>query len=387
MPPSGRRAACPEERPTPAELEQRLTSLASDLTVEPECLSIIEALAEASGAAQPGAAPSGNLHACRTGSGFRVRSCRAGSIIRGGRSMPEVRAFVRQDRDQLLSLANHHIATVLPGGSILAATLLSAMERDAGEYVIDPWVIDRHTIVGVERDRVVAAAHLKRYGTAPQVSASYLDAGSIDWIICWPDQIETGRLVLQAALDRLREWGVRIWYADGTLPCLGVYGIPEAWPHVRGLLTEAGFDDADGHVEIVFAGNLADVAPPGPPPIDGLTLRRSLGTLGTAFEAVAGDEVVGLFEVEDGYTNGGSIMKLDGWADVGNHRVREDLRGRGVGSWLFRHGCAWLRLGGSRRLLAYATEDENLPSIERHYGRHGLVPINRTRRGWMMLPT
>jgi len=127
--------------------------------------------------------------------------------------MPEVRAFVRQDRDQLLSLANHHITTVLPGGSIPAATLLSAMERDAGEYVIDPWGHRPTHHRGRGARPGGRAVHLKRYGTAPQVSASYLDAGSIDWIICWPDHIETGRLVLQAALDRLREWAPNNGYS------------------------------------------------------------------------------------------------------------------------------------------------------------------------------
>lgn len=79
-------------------------------------------------------------------------------------------------------------------------------------------------------------------------------------------------------------------------------------------------------------------------------------------------------------------MKLDGWADIGNHRVREDLRGRGIGSWLFRHGCTWLRSGGTRRLLAYAIEDENRPGLERYYASHGLTRINRTRRGWNRAP-
>ncbi|MDQ3680073.1 MAG: GNAT family N-acetyltransferase [Actinomycetota bacterium] len=296
--------------------------------------------------------------------------------------MPEVRPFTRQDRDQLLSLANHHIATVLPGGSIPASALLSQMERDTGEYIIDPWVTERRTIVGLERDRVVAAAHLKRYGTDARVSRDYCDAGSVDWIVCWPNCLDAGRSVMQAALEQLRKWDVQIWYADGSLPCLGVYGIPDSWPHVRTLVTEAGFDDGDGHVEIALAGALGDVPTAAAAPLEGLAVRRVLGTLGTTFEAVAGEDVVGMFEVEDDYTRGGSVMTLDGWADVGNHWVREDLRGQGIGSWLFRQGCAWLRLGGTRRLLAYASEDEDLPSLERYYGRHGLVRINRTRRGW-----
>ena len=90
--------------------------------------------------------------------------------------------------------------------------------------------------------------------------------------------------------------------------------------------------------------------------------------------------------MEDDYTKGGSVMKLDGWADLGNHRVREDLRSQGIGSWLFRHGCAWLRLGGTRRLLAYAIENGDLPRMEQYYGSHGLTRINRTRRGWKRPP-
>jgi hypothetical protein len=36
----------------------------------------------------------------------------------------------------------------------------------------------------------------------------------------------------------------------------GVYGVPDAWPHIQSLLAEAGFDEADGQVEVVFAGAL-----------------------------------------------------------------------------------------------------------------------------------
>ena len=66
---------------------------------------------------------------------------------------------------------------------------------------------------------------------------------------------------------------------------------------------------------------------------------------------------------------------------------RPHLRGHGIGSWLFCHGCAWLRLGGSHRILVYAQENEDLPRIERYYAGHGLVRITRTRRGWKLLPS
>ena len=72
---------------------------------------------------------------------------------------------------------------------------------------------------------------------------------------------------------------------------------------------------------------------------------------------------------------------LAGWADLGNHRVQEDIRSQGIGSWLFdrpRLGRGW---AGTRRLLAYAVENRDLPRIERYDGRDGLARINRTRRG------
>lgn len=308
--------------------------------------------------------------------------------------MPEVRLFARHDRDGLTALANRHIAAVLPGGAAPVATLLSQMERDVGEYIVDPWVIDRCTVVGREADRVIGAAHLKRYGVDERVSPSYRDAGEISWFVCDPSHPEIGAAVLEAAMVRLAEWDVRIWYADGALPCLGVYGIPDAWPHVERLLIVAGFSDDGGQIEVVYAGDIAGVAEPGSPPVTGVELRRVMGPLGTSFEAWMGAERVGVFEVED--SHGVANAQLARWANGSNHWVALEHRGKGIGTWLVRHGCAWLRLGGKSRLLAYAVEqraDGAEPmeaTAERctpHYARFGLSPITRTRRGWHRDPS
>lgn len=307
--------------------------------------------------------------------------------------MTEVRPFARHDREGLTSLANRHIAAVLPGGSVPVAALLSQMERDSAEPIIDPWVVDRHTVVGLESDRVVAAAHLKRYGTGARVSSALSDAGVVDWLLCDPGQAAAGSAVLDAAMAQLRTWGVRVWYADGTLPCLGVYGIPDAWPHVAALLVDAGFSDNDGQIEVIYAGDLGAVSPPGPPPVAGLELRRVVGTIGTSFEAWLAGARVGVFEVEDFY--GTSNVQLARWADEANHWVAQPHRNQGIGTWLFRHGCDWLRLGGKDRLLTYAIErrasgaepiDATEPACGRYYGRFGLVRITRTRRGWKRAP-
>lgn len=300
--------------------------------------------------------------------------------------MPDVRTFIRSDRDQLLSLVNRHIAACLPGGSIPAATLLAQLEKDSSEYVTEPWVTARHTLVAIDRGRLVAAAHLKRYADDSRVSPSYTNAAAIDWFVFLPDNPDAGRAVLDASITHLSSWQPRILHADGGAFALATYGVPDAWPHVGQALAEAGFRDDGGHVEMIMAGHLADVPAPGELPVPELTVRRVVGPLGVAFEALLNDEVVGVFEAEDGYTRGGSVMTLAGWADESNHWVREDRRGRGIGRWLFRSGCEWLRLGGSTRLLAYATENDGFPRVEAYNASHGLRTIGRTRRGWWRDP-
>lgn len=294
----------------------------------------------------------------------------------------EIRPFARRDREQLTRLASAHLAAVIPGASIPASILLSQLEHPIGEYVIGSWVTDLATFVAVDRGRVVAAAQVRRYADDERASESYRNTGEIVWLLCWPEHLDAGRAVRDASLEQLSEWHVCQWYGDGSLPVPGAYGVSDAWPHVQLLFEEAGFDCRDGQVEIVYAGSLDGIASPGSPPLSALTVRRQLGPLGTAFNAVLGGETVGTFEVDDDLTRGGTNLAFAGWADECNHWVREDLRGQGIGTWLVAHAAAWLRLGGTTRLLAYAIENEHIDRCTSYYGRYGLKPINRTVRGW-----
>ncbi len=296
--------------------------------------------------------------------------------------MVEVRPFARRDREQLTRLVNAHVATAVPGASVPSATLLSQLEQPLGEYVVGPWVVGLATLVGVERERIVAAAHLRRYGDDERVSDGYRSSGEIVWLVSWPDQLEAGRAVRDAALSHLAAWGCHVWHADGSLPAPGCFGVPDSWPHVQLLYQEAGFYAGRGQVEVIYAGSLEVVPPPGAPPLAGLGLVRQLGPLGTAFNAVLDGEVVGAHEVDGDLTRGGTNLALTGWADECNHWVRDELRGQGIGTWLFGHSAEWLRLGGLSRLLGYAIEDEHIERSTRYYARFGLRPISRTVRGW-----
>lgn len=191
----------------------------------------------------------------------------------------EVRPFRRRDRDQLTALVNGHAAAVVPGLGVSVSSMLSELERQPGEFIIDPWVSERLTLVAEQRDRIGAAAHLLRYGSDPRVGPDYAGGGVIQWLLFWPeapagnrywpDATEAAEQLIAACLRQLDDWGVTSQSAEGELPVRGVYGVPEQWPHVRSLYERAGFVH-DGHTEIVYLIRVADLPRPARPPVEGL---------------------------------------------------------------------------------------------------------------------
>ena len=298
----------------------------------------------------------------------------------------EVRPFRRDDREQVTALVNAHVQAVVPGVSLSVNAVMSQLEREPGEFIVDPWVAERATLVAVERERVVAAAHLRRYGDDERVGDSYRGVGEIAWLVCvidapfWRDS-GAGDALARASVQTLDRWGVRRHYADGALPAMGVYGVPDAWPHVQAIFERQGFRH-DGHIETVLVALVDDLPEPTLPPIAGLEIRRTLGINGTRFSAVFGDDVVGFVEIASDLTMGGTHSRFAGWADIGNLCVRERDRRRGVGTWLMGHAVRWLRLGGVQRLLCYVEQghdDELAFSLAVGFGA-----LTTTRRGWVL---
>lgn len=296
----------------------------------------------------------------------------------------QTRFFVRADRDQLTGLVNAHLATVVPGWALPAAALLAHLEAEPAEYVVDPWVVERCTLVTVEADRLVAAAHLRRYGTDSRVGAGWRGAGEVAWLVCWPQHPAAGAALAAACVRRLDAWQVTRQYADGALPTPATYGVPDSWPHVAALLRDAGFSDDRARTEVQLAGGLDGIAPPGPAPVPGLRVERTVGVHGARHSAVLADEVVGFVETVDDHSRGGALARLAGWADLAELHVAAEHRGRGIGTHLVRHLAGWLRLGGTRRFLVALGEDE--ADLERFCARFGWTRIGRTRRGWERSP-
>ena len=152
-----------------------------------------------------------------------------------------IRPFQRSDREQLTDLVNAHIGAALPGVSVSVNAVMSQLEREPNEAIVDPWVSERSTLVAIESERVIAAAHLLRYADEERVSESYRNLGEIRWLVCVPQNEGVGDSLVAACTAQLSSWQVSRQAADVSLPCPCCYGVPDCWPHLKTLLERGGF--------------------------------------------------------------------------------------------------------------------------------------------------
>jgi hypothetical protein len=265
-----------------------------------------------------------------------------------------IRPFQRTDREQLTALVNAHIAAVVPGVSVSVNALLSRLEREPEERIVDPWVVERRTLVAVERDAVVAGAHVQQYGDDDRVGESYRGRRYVRWLVARPD-------ALAAAAELLA--GLAVDGADGSLPAPFVYGVPDVWPHIRTLYADAGFTPS--RTEVVLVAPVDDL-PDAP-----FSAERRVGPW--TWTRLSNGEA--FIDLETDLTAGGTLLRFAGWADIGNLVAPDDA----TRIWLLAQAKTWLRLGGVRRLVTYADADAELSLYE----RAGFRELVRTERGWV----
>jgi hypothetical protein len=310
----------------------------------------------------------------------------------------QVRPFSRRDRDQLTDLVNAHAAAVVPGVGVSVAAMLSHLERDPGEFIVDPWVAERTTLVAEQNNRVAAAAHLLRYRDDEGVGPAYRGGGEIRWLVFWPEGprssnpwwtagTQAAADLMAACIAQFEQWNVTSQNAGGELPVPGVYGVPEQWPHVSALYEHAGFEH-HGHTELVYLARVGDLPRLARPPVAGLELRRTVGLNGTRLSAVLEGEVIGYIEVEI-RDEGERLARQGGWADVGNLRVTEPFRRRKVATWLLGQAADWLDLARVERLLDYSYlegADATGQTYDEYRAFLDALPfrlLTATRRGWI----
>src|SRR5260221_8785053 len=149
----------------------------------------------------------------------------------------EVRPFRRSDRDQLTHLVNSHAEAVVPGMGVSVSTVLSSLERQPGEFIEDPWVQERMTLVAEQADRIAAAAHLLRYFADERAGNAARDVGEIHWLLFWPeapagnpgwpDAADAPEALITASIRQLERWGLKARQALRGLPGPWVRSVPE----------------------------------------------------------------------------------------------------------------------------------------------------------------
>ncbi|MET8826928.1 N-acetyltransferase [Streptomyces sp. NPDC004610] len=300
--------------------------------------------------------------------------------------MPTVRPFHRADRDQLTDLINLHVAAVLPGVSVSVNTVLSSLERQPDEFITDPWVAERITLIAESRRHVVAAAHLLRYRADDEVGDDYRGTGEIGWFVSrpgtslQPDADKAAELLMNACLAQLARWDVRACLADGALPAPAVYGVPRPWPHIRAVYENAGFRHT-GDTEILLITRVDDLPEPQHRP--GVRVERTLGECGTRFTAYAADgDALGHIEIDTSLARPERHSRAAGLADIGDLVVVREKEG--WEEWLLGQAADWLRWCGTDRLLAYEGSNDQ-EAIDRLIAI-GFRELTRTDRGWRYRP-
>lgn len=308
-------------------------------------------------------------------------------------SVVNIRPFRRSDRDQVTGLVNQHIGSVMPGCSVSVNAVLNQLEREPNEMIVDQWVAHREAWVAEYRESIVAAALLHAYADDERVSEQLRNRAEIRWLVALPawwtgDPAERGlgeqtAQFLAHVVRLMRGWGPAVIGANPSLPAPGVYGVPDTWPHVSQLLTDIGFQP--GRSELVYLAEVGDLPEPGPAPIDGLTVRRDVGSMSTRFVGDLDGSMVGFVEVNSDLTVGGLRSQFAGIADIDNVYVGPEYRRRGVGTWLLGQAAHWLRLGRVDRVLNYADADDQAQEAYRKWlAKMGWQLLTRTQRGWQL---
>ena len=270
--------------------------------------------------------------------------------------------------EQLAALLSAHAACAVPGAAVLPATIARRLERDPGEFVLDPWVEARDTLVAIARDRVVAAGQLWRFVDEPRVSEHYRGAAELRWFSFWPGEDEAAAALLDRAIEHAGP--VSRFYVTGDLPDVLVHGIPDTWPHVEALAREHGFS-YDGRTEVLLVARLHALPGPEAPPA-GYSLRRGVAWSGdVVLIANRANGPVAKMEL----AAEGPVGEL--WGPFAEHREVDADAAR----WLWLEAFEWMRLGGCDRVIAALVEDE--PGVEQAVAL-GLRPVTRLRRGWTL---
>ncbi len=289
--------------------------------------------------------------------------------------MVQIAPLDRSHLPQVLALVNSHLSTAIPGWSLTADYFWERLKSEPQEYITDPWVAERKSIVGIVKDRVCTAAHLLRYGD----DTRYKGTGDIDWILFWPEEREAGAAVMTECRRQMNAWQVVDEQISGPLPVPVCVGIPDVWPHISGLVEQFGYSANEDIDESVYGGTLKEIVTLGAPPVRGVTIQRDAGEFGTRFVARLDGRDIAHCECISDLTQGGQLPALAGWAELSELATSETMRNQGIGSWVVGHAVEWLRLARCDRIVLSVDRDDEKAGAGRFYQRFGWMPLVRQK--------
>ncbi|GGV71866.1 hypothetical protein GCM10010228_30470 [Streptomyces massasporeus] len=300
---------------------------------------------------------------------------------------PEVRPFRRTDRDQLTGLVNLHVAAVVPGVPVSVNTVLGDLERRPGEFVTDPWVAERTTLVAEQRGHVLAAAHLLRHRADAEVGATYRDAAEINWFVhrpeasLRPDADLAADLLMRACLDGSPAGTPGSGTPTDPCPPRSSTACP-ATGRTSGPSTNARGSGTPGTPRSSCSPGCPTCRPPGPGRGSRPSARR--GSAGPRFTARAEGRTLGHIEIDTALARPERHARAAGLADVGNLHIDPAQHGTGPEHWLLARAADWLRLCGVDRLAAYESAADSA-ALALLAGA-GFRELTRTDRGWEHRP-
>jgi GNAT superfamily N-acetyltransferase len=284
---------------------------------------------------------------------------------------------------QLQRLINDHLALVVDGWAIPAEAIGQRLQANPAQHILDPWVRQRATVAATEGGRLLAAAHLLRYGEEEAVGEDYRKAMDIAWLVAEPDEPEAADALLEAAGEYGRRWGAAAVFAlDAGLAVPMVGGLPDAWTHIGLALERAGFEHTAGRIERIYGGTLAGITGEGRPAIAGLALEERTQPDGFVLQAIVGRAAAGHCECVADLTERGALPALRGWGELAELEVEEGWRNRGIGTWLIQQALRRLRLAGCERLIFSVDSEDEARGAGRFYRRFGWEVLARHRVGW-----
>jgi ribosomal protein S18 acetylase RimI-like enzyme len=293
--------------------------------------------------------------------------------------MPEIRAFQTQDLPQLTQLINQHISMLIPTWGLPSDLILSRLESNPDQPMIDPWVMERKTLCAFVGEQLVAAAHLLRYGKDETVAENHRGIGDIAWFFFYPEHQPEAVVFLEACHQKMRQWEVTklsAWESGLSIPCLT--GIPDKWPHLLALFYEAGYWPNPERAEAIFGGGFETILALAKQEPKGKLLIQDMESLKRYSLQTITDEEMGfcLFDAKLPRER----PALESWAELCEISVEEAWRRRGVGRFLLQEMVSYLVAYGIKNIVFSVVQDNDAAIA--FYRNVDWNAISRSQDGW-----